>query len=287
LRLLRGQPRSAVVTRLAAVLVSVLVAFVVWQQFDAGLGGRAFGPPEISLSEAVAEGDLSSASALLDAGAAVDEPVFQGFTPMMRAAIRDDREMIALLLAAGADLEAEALAGLTVLHTATEAGAAEAVDGLLEAGADPDARSYNGMNALEHAAAAGSAEAIRIIAATGADVDAQSETTATGHGYPVDIGSTALGIAARAGHIDAIVALLGAGARIDAPSMAGHTPLLVAIFARQPPEVISVLLEAGADPTVTAACRTRCNYDEGDALTWAHRIGDPDVAPLIKAALDR
>jgi ankyrin repeat protein len=268
------------------VLLGVLFAIILWQQFAGESSGSVADGQGRSLSDAVTSGDLDHATALLDGGADVDEPVVQGFTPIMRAAIRDDTEMIDLLLGAGADLDAAAMEGLTVLHIAAEAGAVNAVDALLRIGADPDIRSHNGMNALEHAAAAGSAGAIRIIAATGADVNAQSEITTQGHGYPVDVGSTALGIAARSGHIEAMVALLESGAFVDAPSLIGHTPLLVAIFAGQPPEVVSLLLDAGADPTVTAACRTRCSYDVGDALTWARRIGDPSVVPLIEAALD-
>ena len=267
--------------------LGVLVAIILWQQFAGESVGSVSDRYGGSLSDAVTSVDLDRAKVLLGGGADANEPVVQGFTPIMRAAIRDDTEMVDLLLDAGADLDAVALEGLAVLHIAAEAGAVNAVGALLGAGADPDVRSHNGMNALEHAAAAGSAGAIRIIAVTGADVDAQSEITTQGHGYPVDIGSTALGIAARSGHTEAMVALLDSGAFVDATSLIGHTPLLVAIFAGQPPEVVSLLLDAGADPTVTAVCRTRCSYDVGDALTWAHRIGDPSVVPLIEAALDR
>jgi ankyrin repeat protein len=279
--------RSVATVGLAAVALVVLVAFIIFQRIDHDPGGGVSDADTNSLSDAVVTSDLDLARTLLDLGVDVDTPRVHGFTPLMRAVIRDDVPMIGLLLGAGADLTAVAMEGLNPLHVAAEAGSAKAVGLLLDVGADVAVRSHNGMNALEHAAAAGSAEAIRVIAAAGVDLDGQSEITTQGHGYPVDVGSTALGIAARAGHIDAIIALLDAGARIDAPSVVGHTPLLVAIFAGQPPEVISALLEAGADPAVTAVCRTRCSYDPGDALTWAHRIGDPGVVPLIEAALDR
>ncbi|MEN8239891.1 MAG: ankyrin repeat domain-containing protein [Actinomycetota bacterium] len=283
---LGGDGRATVVAGIAAVSFLVF-AFFFFQRVDREPTEVGTGVDEISLSEAVAAGDVDLARTLLEGGSEPDEPLVQGFTPLMRAVIRDDTQMIELLVDAGADFEATALEGLTPLHVAAEAGAADAVGRLLEAGADPGVRSHNGMNTLEHAAASGSADVIVIIAATGVNLDARSGIITQGHGYPVDEGSTALGIAARAGNVDAIAALLDAGASIDAPSRTGHTPLLMAIFTGQPPEVISLLLGAGADPTVTAACRTRCSYDEGDALTWARRIGDPDTIPLIAAALGR
>ena len=284
MRKLGGGARATVVAGLAAVSLVVL-ALIVAERAEDDPAEVATDVAGLSLSDAVVAGDLDLARALLDDGADPDAPLVHGFTPLMRAVIRYDTDMIGLLLDSGADFEATALEGLTPLHVAAEAGASEAVGILLEAGADLTVRSHNGMNALEHAAAAGGASVIAVIVTTGVNLDAQSEITTQGHGYPIDKGSTALGIAARAGFIDAITALLDGGARIDAPSRAGHTPLLVAIFAGRPPEIIALLLGAGADPTVTARCETRCSYDEGDVLTWARRIGDPQTIPLIEAAL--
>lgn len=264
-----------------------LLVLIALQPVDDAPSELSEDPPEASLSDAVVAGDIDTARALLASGADPDKPRVHGFTPLMRAVIRDDDSMIRLLLDGGADFEAAALEGLTPLHIAAEADSVNAVNLLLDAGADLNMQSHNGMNTLEHSAAAGAAEVIVALAATGVDLDAQSDISTQGHGYPIDIGSTALGIASRAGHIEAITALLNVGADVDAPSLAGHTPLLLAIFSGQPPEVISLLLEAGADPEARAACRTRCTYDEGDALTWARRLGDPDSIPLIEASLDR
>ena len=141
------------------------------------------------------------------------------------------------------------------------------------------------MNTLEHAAAGGSSSAIVTIAATGADLNEQSEIVTLGHGYPIDRGSTALGIAARAGHIEAVRTLLELGADVDAPSLVGQTPLQLAIFSGQSSELVAMLLNAGADPAVRASCRTRCSYEEAEALTRARRLGDPEVVPLLESAL--
>ncbi len=280
------RPKTLATTVFAAVFLIVLaLAF----KTDVGDGSPSVTtrPAVLSLSDAVAMGDLDLASSLLDDGADPNKPLVHGFTPLMRAAIRNDTSMIRMLLDAGADLNATAMEGLTAWHAAAQTDAAAAIHEFITAGADLSIRSNNGMNTLEHAAATGSASVIVTIAETGVDLDAQSEIVTKGHGYPIDIGSTALGIAARAGHVEAIATLLDLGASVDAPSAVGHTPLLLAIFSGQPPELVSVLLEAGADPTVRAACRTRCSYEEGDALTWAHRLGDPEVIPLLQVALSK
>lgn len=277
---------QAVATAGLGVGLVIVVTLALLAGMEDGSDGVTTTSAEQSLSAAVAGGDIDQARSLLEGGADPDGLRIHGFTPLMRAAIRDDAAMVRLLLDAGADLEATDIAGLTTWHLAAEADAAAALDVLIAAGADLSVRSRNGMNTLEHAAAAGSVRVIAAIAAIGVDLDAQSEIVTEGHGYPGERGSTALGIAARAGHIDAVEALLEAGASVDAPSAAGHTPLLLAIFSSQPPDLVSVLLDAGADPTVRAACDTRCSYDEGDALEWAHRLGDPAVIPLLEAALD-
>jgi ankyrin repeat protein len=238
-----------------------------------------------SLSEAVAAGNIDIAQSQLIDGADPDEPRLNGFTPLMRAAIRDDVPMVKLLLDAGADLEATSMEGLTVSHMAAQRDAAAALDTLIAAGADLGGRSRNGMNTLDHAAATGSVDTLQAIVNAGIDVDEPSEIITQGHGYPVDTGSTALGIAARAGHVETMTALLSLGASVDGPSAAGQTPLLMAIFSGQPPEVVSLLLDAGADPTVRASCLSGCSFEEGDALTWAHRLGDPDVIPILDRAI--
>ncbi len=238
-----------------------------------------------TLSEAAAQGDVDRARELLREGADPDEPRHYGFTPVMRAAIGNHVRMIELLLDAGADLAAVDPNGLTAWHLAARVDATEALEALMAAGADLGVRSRDGMNALDHAASAGSVDAIAVIAATGIDLDAQSETRTQGHGYPVDEGSTALSIAARAGQIEAVKTLLELGANVDAPSAFEQTPLLMAIVSGQPPELVSVLLDAGADPTVRARCRAGCSIDEGDALQWAHRLGHPGVIPLLEAAI--
>ncbi len=240
---------------------------------------------EQSLSDSVVAGDLSLASALLANGAEVDEPRVNGFTPLMRAAIRDDAAMVRLLVGHGADLSATTPGGLTAGHVAAEANAVNAMRVLIEAGVDLWYRSGNGMNTLHHAAAADGYEVVQLLAAAGMDLDERSAVVTQGHGYPPDVASTALGIAARAGNLRSIEELLRHGADVNMQSERGQTPLLNAVVAHRPPAVIQVLLDAGADPTIRVGCVTRCSLEETDVLGWAQRLGDPAVIPLLDVAL--
>jgi ankyrin repeat protein len=198
----------------------------------------------------------------------------------MRAAIRDDAAMVRLLLDAGADIAATDNDGQSALHVAAQTDSAVALAALIEAGADPGSRSHNGMNTFEHAAAWGSVEVIAQFAALGVDLDARSEVITQGHGYPRDVGSTALGIAARAGQVAAIELLLRLGAAVDAPSTSGHAPLMLAVFSDQSPEVVAGLLAGGADPLLAAGS------DQRTALDWAAELEREELVSLLEAAAD-
>lgn len=201
------------------------------------------------LSEAVADGDYRLTRVLLAAGAEPDQPVVGGFTPLMRAAIRDDGPMVELLIGSGADIEARASAGgLTPLHVAAVADSPEALQVLIDAGADLDSRSRSGRNALDHAAALGSVRAISVLSQAGIDLNAQSEAFVQIPGHPGDAGPTPLATAARAGQLEAVETLLRLGADVDGQSKRGQTALLQAIASGQSEEMITLLLDSGATP---------------------------------------
>lgn len=191
--------------------------------------------------------------------------------------------MVSLLLEHGADLHATELSGLTAWHLAARQDAAGALSVLMEAGADLAVRSDDGLNTLDHAAQTGSLEALEMAVEAGLDPNARSGFRTKGHGYPVDEGSVPLGIAARAGQIAAVEKLLELGAEVDGRSDFDQTALIMAIVSGQPPELISILLDAGADPNVVVACRSGCSYPPGDALEWARRLGQPGVVSLLDA----
>lgn len=281
----RSAKKALQVGVIAVAVVAALVAVLVDTTNDESRQGDDAAVE--SLADAVAVGDVGAAAELLEQGVDPDRPRLNTFTPLMRAAMKNDVAMVDVLLDAGADLEATTPEGLTVWHLAAQADAATTLDELIALGVDLDRRSRNGMNTLEHAAAAGAVAAVRVIASTGVRLDAPSEIITQGHGYPVDVGSTPLSIAARAGHADVVATLIELGADVDAPSALGQTALIQAIVSDQPAELVKILLDAGADPAATAICDTRCGSGEDDdAAGWARRRGDPEVIALIEATLD-
>jgi ankyrin repeat protein len=209
-------------------------------------------------------------------------PSLSGFSPLASAAAGDDVATVRKLLAAGADLDAAGPEGLRAWHVAAQTDAALALAVLHDAGADLDVRSTNGMDTLDHAAATGSLAVIAYLAPTPAELDARSEVVTQGHGVPADRGPTALAIATRAGQIEVVAALLAAGADVDARSTNGQTALFAAVVSDQPPEMVSMLLAAGADPSVTVECIERCNEHPGDALDWARRLDRDELVPLLE-----
>lgn len=245
--------------------------------------------PEMDLAEAVDGGDLARVRELLDRGADPDEPLVLGSTPLMRAANGDQVEILRTLLAGGADPDGTGLAGLTAVHVAARADASGALEVLLEAGADPAARSRSGMNALDHAADAGATETLRMLAGSDVvDLNGRSQVVAQGHGHPRDEGPTPLSIAVRAGEEAAVRTLLELGAAVDRPSTAGHTPLLVAVFSGQSPDLVEILLGNGADLAATATCDLGCATagGEGADLTvveWAEELGRTELLELFES----
>jgi ankyrin repeat protein len=126
-----------------------------------------------------------------------------------------------------------------------------------------------GFTALDWAARAGRVESIRILLAAGAQIDLRD------HGVN---GWTALMHAVHKHQKRAAQALLAAGAGPNARARNGTTPLLL-VAGDGDPELVELLLAAGADPRAEDAGRT--------ALTNAVAEGDARVVrALLRAAPD-
>lgn len=246
---------------------------------------NATSEPAPGWAEAIETGDEGLARRLAAEGIDPDGPRVLGFTPLMRAAARDQAAIAAVLVDAGADLQAKAAEGIMAIHLAAQSDSVEVVELLVTAGLDPTTRSSNGMNALDHAAAQGSARVIVWFAERGWDLDQPSEVVAQGHGYPRDRGAPPLGIAAREGQIRAVEALLESGASVDSPSQSGNSPLLLAVFANAPVDLVVLLLENGADPDLIAVCAEACSTGSGDALYWAQQLARANLTPILEQAV--
>ena len=225
------------------------------------------------------------AELLVRAGADVDAADDHGLTPLALACLNASIEMVDLLLEAGADPNVERTSGVTPLMTAARVGHVGVVRRLLRAGADPTAaeatrgqtalmwavaenhpqvaevlletgggataRSTNGFTPLQFAAQQGNVDVARLLLAAGAGVN---EAAPDGIGgdtnaralFKADTEASALLVAIDSGHGDMARFLLARGADPN-HSGAGRTPLHAATQ-REMPDVVRVLLEAGADP---------------------------------------
>jgi len=98
-------------------------------------------PPEISIHEAIATGDVASFNQHLVVGADVNlKDSRWGNTPLIHASYHGRLKMIDRLVRLGADLNAQSNNGWTAMHVAVGQEHLEVVGQLLRAGADSSVR---------------------------------------------------------------------------------------------------------------------------------------------------
>ncbi len=142
-------------------------------------------PPERALMEAVRHNDLDRVRAALDAGAHVDKPDEQGFTPLIWAAREGFDDIVALLLQNHADpnqndVWMRANAG----HKAAFWGRTTALAMLVKYGLKVNAQGgYNGYTALHDAVSSHHYDAAQVLIAAGARLDLAGDDGKT----PLDI----------------------------------------------------------------------------------------------------
>ncbi len=220
------------------------------------------------------------------------------------AANARDSAVITALLEAGADVHARDRFGYTPLHAAARNASAAAVRVLLETGPDLNARNRDGnyiyfrggSTPLHIAASNPNPEVTAALIEAGANVRSRA--------FP--LGTTPLHIAALNPNPAVAALLLEAGANVNAREFSGvaaevaapreedaplwfaggHTPLHQAAL-NQNPEVLAVLLEAGADPG-DSALRTDHfphYYSLSRSVTPLHIAARSNRNPEIVAAL--
>jgi len=207
------------------------------------------------LHKAVADGDISRVTALIDKGVDLNARDGTGQTPLMTAANNNRVEILRLLLQKGADVNEKVsggtpawMNGWTALMVAANHGNCGAVRVLLDGGANPKSTADVGstvlmvalgcrddiMGALQRvgadsdvkrdsgalmsAALTGDLNAVRTLLDKGTDVNAKWQ----GEG-------TALAVAAVAGHLDVVKLLLERGADVNGRTSEGHTTLMLTV----------------------------------------------------------
>jgi ankyrin repeat protein len=220
--------------------------------------------------------DMTTARLLLDHGAKADVKTSRGRTPLLLAAGGNGRtDVLSLLIEKGADVNAADTTGVTPLIAAASAGNTAAAKLLLGHGADPNivARDAGVATALMGAATNSDVELTRLLLAQKPDVAAVS---VSGQGRAkngvITFGHvTALHLAAAGRSPEVVRMLLDAGAPIDALDMRGMTPLMFAIAVDGPdPRIVQLLVERGASLSIA--------MPNGEtAVDWAHKFNDPAV----------
>ena len=220
---------------------------------DAGAAVNAADDHDVTpLSLACLNGSVAVVRTLLDAGADANAARTSGETTLMTAARVGSVDVVRLLLAAGADPNAtEATLGQTALMLAVAENHTPVARILLEVGASVSARSANQFTPLLFAAQQGNLDAARLLLSAGADVNESAPDGIGGNTnartrFVADTDAAALLVAVDSGHAAMALFLLAQGAD-PGHGGAGRTALHSAVQQAMP-DVVSALLEWGADP---------------------------------------
>ncbi|WP_257263138.1 ankyrin repeat domain-containing protein [Endozoicomonas sp. ONNA2] len=212
------------------------------------------------LLDAASQGNLASAKALLEQGADIESRDQAGKTPLFRAVMSNNPDIVNFLLDAGASVHARDCDDLTPLH---EARSQEIVKALLARGADIEAGDRFQATPLIYATTIDCLEAVKALLAEGANANARDDyhEQASLHiarsrevaeellakGADIEAwqvsGRTPLSIAAGSENLEVFNVLLAAGANIRARDLFRRTPLHRA----RTKEAVQALLERGAD----------------------------------------
>ena len=136
--------------------------------------------PQTPLIGALLHHDSAEATRLVRDGADPSEGNFNGFSPMMLAAVRQDVELVRLMAGKGADVNARDRSGSTALMWGAfnDTGDAAMVEALMGLGADPLASNKAGETALDWALRRGDTPAVAALRKAGASNTARMHSAA-------------------------------------------------------------------------------------------------------------
>ncbi len=181
-------------------------------------------------------------------------------------------EEIAAAIAGGADIDATDTVGRTAILIAAKAGRLDVVATLIEAGADIDAQDNISLNPFLWGCISGNTELVRMMVAAGTDLTRLTRFGGVGIHPPAEKGFVEL------------VAFLAAetDVNVNHTNICGWTPLLEAVILQDESpaqiEIVRLLLEAGADPTMVDQWGV-------SPLQHARDKGSVAIAALLEAAL--
>ncbi|MCY4029795.1 MAG: ankyrin repeat domain-containing protein [Acidobacteria bacterium] len=185
---------------------------------------------------------------------------------LVTAAAEQDSAEVRRLLAEGVDANAARADGATALLWAAHWDDLESADRLLAAGASVNAADDHGVTPLERAAENASLPMVRRLVEAGANVNASQAS-----------GLTPLMTAARTGSTEVVRLLVGHGADVNAVTGETRSSALMWAVSEPHPEIVHLLLEAGADPHLSTV--------KGfTPLMFAARNGDIATAEALLAA---
>ena len=219
---------------------------------------------------AIRNNDLKSIRSQLRRDALVQATDGRGATALMYASLYADPTCVKLLLDKGANTNSSDVAGTTALMWA--AGEPEKVRLLLAHGANVNARAKSGRTALIVAASVtGNIKTVRLLLDRGADLKLRDES-----------GAGALWAASQAADTDIVKELLARGA--DPDEVRDSASALMAAAAYEAPEVVDLLLSAGADVNRQSRSARRTDRGEMTALLWAAPWNNTQI---IQALVDK
>ena len=219
-----------------------------------------FNGPNISIHQAVFDGNIEAVKQHLAAGTDVNAKDEDGKTPLDRAVFFKNKETADLLRKHGGKTS-NWLNADDSIHSAASAGHIEAVKQHLAAGTDVNAKSERGATPLHRAATFGHKEIAELLIDKGADVNAVGGL----------LGWTPLHWAASEGRKEVAELLIVKGADVNVSS-GGETPLHeAALFGHK--EIVELLITAGAD--------VNAKKDNGktplDLAIWRHHHETADL----------
>ena len=181
------------------------------------------------LSLAVIKNDLPLVKQLLAQGAEINETNKFGFTPLMLAALRENRNAVVdTLLAEGADTNIRGVEGSTVLYWASMYSGPGVLKALIKAKAKVDIKTDDGLTPIMGAALWGKLENVQILQSAGA------------------VFTNDLVYSSALGQLDIVKKLVTDGANVNAKNESRRTPLAAAA-ANGNLSVVNFLLVQGAD----------------------------------------